>query len=99
MSGQADRGHLLTEQANPASSASFCAASSPLMSRSGSASAKPSFWASFNAASNDTPSLSIWLNMKLQVPFKMPLMRLILLPASASRSVLITGMPPATAAS
>src|ERR1700722_13909011 len=76
---------------------SFARASKPSTSSVGSDSAYPRSCASRSVGSNSAPA-SIWLRMKLQVPFKMPCRRMMRSPASPCCTAGMTGKPPATAA-
>ena len=78
---------------------SFLAASRPRTSLEGSASAKPSSWASFSASPYCIPSSSIFVSMKLVVPLRMAVTLSMLLPTRQSLTDLRMGMPPPTLAS
>ena len=76
----------------------LAAASAPLTSSVGSASAKPRRWASASASPYEAPP-SISVRMKLVVPLTMPRIRWTFVTISASRSTLITGIAAQTLAS
>ena len=78
---------------------SLWAASMPLISSVGSASARPFFWAIRRASLNVFFSSVIFCRMKLVVPFKMPYMEVMLLGANPSLMAWMTGVPLQTAAS
>ena len=78
---------------------SLCAASMPSTSNVGSASAYPRACASASTVANGAPVARISERMKLLVPLMMPAIHSMRLAVSPSRSALIIGMPPATAAS
>ena len=77
----------------------LAAASRPLTSSLGSASAYPRRWASASASSNVAPVRAISVRMKLVVPLTIPCTRSIVAPASDSCSTRMTGTTPATAPS
>src|SRR3569623_215952 len=78
---------------------SLCAASMPSTSKGGSASAEPSRCASASTSAKSRPLSRISVRIKLPVPLMMPASHSMRLPARSSGIVLMTGMPPATAAS
>ena len=77
----------------------LCAASTPSMSNVGSASAYPNACACFSATSKSSPLARISDRMKLVVPLMMPAIHSMRFAVSPSRSALMIGIPPATAAS
>ena len=78
---------------------SLCAASMPSMSNVGSASAYPRACASFSTSSKARPFSRISDRMKFEVPLMIPAIHSIRFALSPSRSALMIGTPPATAAS
>ena len=64
----------------------------PSISKLGSGSAYPFSWANFKVWSKSAPS-SIWESIKFDVPFNIPDILLILLPANSSFSILMIGVP------
>ena len=85
--------------ANDASKVSLCAASTPSISKVGSASAYPSFCASASTVAKGKPRERISDKMKLVVPLIIPATHSMRLAVKPSRIALMIGIPPATAAS
>ena len=77
----------------------LCAASTPSISKVGSASAYPRRCASAKASAKSRPLSRISDRIKLVVPLMIPAIHSIRFAVSPSRSALMIGMPPATAAS
>ena len=77
----------------------LCKVSRPFKSFSGFCSAYPSFCAFFKDVLNSFFSSSILLKIKLEVPFKIPVILFIFIPLKLLFNVDIIGIPPATDAS